>query len=63
MSMTATQLKSQPTVPGTYQPKGMLIGGKWVGAADPRSEGVAMSQDGKVTAITRMGMAPNRPSE
>lgn len=39
------------------------VGGKWVGAADPRSEGVAMSQDGKVTAITRMGMAPNRPSE
>jgi len=39
------------------------VGGKWVGAADPRSEGVAMGQDGKVTAIRRMGMAPNRPSE
>ncbi|WP_066812620.1 gamma-glutamyltransferase [Sphingomonas asaccharolytica] len=39
------------------------VGGKWVGAADPRSEGVAMGQDGKMTAIRRMGMAPNRPSE
>jgi len=39
------------------------VGGKWVGAADPRSEGVAMGQDGKVTVIRRMGMAPNRPSE
>jgi gamma-glutamyltranspeptidase/glutathione hydrolase len=39
------------------------VGGKWVGAADPRSEGVAMGQDGKTTAIRRMGMAPNRPSE
>jgi gamma-glutamyltranspeptidase/glutathione hydrolase len=39
------------------------VGGKWVGAADPRSEGVAMGQDGKITAIRRMGMAPNRPSE
>ena len=39
------------------------VGGKWVGAADPRSEGVAMSQDGKVTEIRRVGMAPNRPSE
>ena len=29
MSMTATQPKSAP-VAGTYQPKGMLIGGKWV---------------------------------
>jgi gamma-glutamyltranspeptidase/glutathione hydrolase len=39
------------------------VGGKWVGAADPRSEGVAIGQDGKITAIKRMGMAPNRPSE
>jgi len=39
------------------------VGGKWVGAADPRSEGVAISQDGKMTEIRRVGMAPNRPSE
>ena len=39
------------------------VSGKWVGAADPRSEGVAMGQDGSVTAIRRIGMAPNRPSE
>jgi len=39
------------------------VGGKWVGAADPRSEGVAMGQDGKMTEIRRVGMAPNRPSE
>jgi gamma-glutamyltranspeptidase/glutathione hydrolase len=39
------------------------VGGKWVGAADPRSEGVAMDQAGRVTVIRRVGMAPNRPSE
>jgi gamma-glutamyltranspeptidase/glutathione hydrolase len=39
------------------------VGGKWIGAADPRSEGVAMGQDGKMTSIRRMGMAPSRPSE
>ena len=39
------------------------VGGKWVGAADPRSEGVAIGQDGSITAIDRVGMKPNRPSE
>ena len=39
------------------------VDGKWVGAADPRSEGVAMGQDGKVTVIERVGLKPNRPSE
>lgn len=39
------------------------VGGRWVGAADPRSEGVAMDQDGTVTVIQRVGMKPNRPSE
>jgi gamma-glutamyltranspeptidase/glutathione hydrolase len=29
------------------------VGGRWVGAADPRSEGVAMDVAGRVTAITR----------
>jgi gamma-glutamyltranspeptidase/glutathione hydrolase len=31
------------------------VGGRWVGAADPRSEGVAMAQDGSVAAIRRVG--------
>ena len=31
------------------------VGGRWVGAADPRSEGVAMGEDGSVTRITRVG--------
>ena len=39
------------------------VGGRWQGAADPRSEGVAMDQDGNVTQITRVGAQPNRPSE
>ncbi len=39
------------------------VGGRWVGAADPRSEGVAMSQDGKVTVIERVKLPDNRPSE
>lgn len=39
------------------------VGGRWVGAADPRSEGVAMDQDGTVAVIPRVGAKPNRPSE
>jgi gamma-glutamyltranspeptidase/glutathione hydrolase len=39
------------------------VGGRWVGAADPRSEGVAMDTAGNVTQITRVGAAPNRPAE
>jgi gamma-glutamyltranspeptidase/glutathione hydrolase len=39
------------------------VRGRWVGAADPRSEGVAMDQDGTVPVIQRVGAKPNRPSE
>ena len=39
------------------------VGGRWIGAADPRSEGVAMGQDGSVTQIVRAGAMPNRPPE
>ncbi|MBO9624208.1 MAG: gamma-glutamyltransferase [Sphingomonas sp.] len=39
------------------------VNGHWAGAADPRSEGVAMHEDGRVTEITRFGTQPNRPSE
>ncbi|GAO40042.1 gamma-glutamyl transpeptidase [Sphingomonas changbaiensis NBRC 104936] len=37
------------------------VGGKWVGAADPRSEGVAIDEDGHVTVIRRRTEA--RPPE
>lgn len=37
------------------------VGGKWVGAADPRSEGVAVDEEGHVTAIRRRG--GERPPE
>jgi gamma-glutamyltranspeptidase/glutathione hydrolase len=40
-----------------------LVGGRWDGAADPRSEGVVMHQDGRVKTIARFGAQPNRPSE
>jgi len=39
------------------------VGGKWVGAADPRSEGVAIGEDGSVSDVTRMAPIANRPSE
>jgi len=39
------------------------VGGRWVGAADPRSEGVAMGEDGSVTTIVRVNAMPNRPPE
>ncbi len=37
------------------------VNGHWVGAADPRSEGVAMSEDGTVTNIVRV--SSDRPPE
>ena len=37
--------------------------GRWVGAADPRSEGVAMSETGAVAAIERVGAKPGQPPE
>ena len=39
------------------------VGGRWVGAADPRSEGVAIDVTGRTTAIQRVGDKPNRPAE
>ncbi len=39
------------------------VGGRWVGAADPRSEGVAIGEDGQVTQIKRVGNALSRPPE
>ncbi len=39
------------------------VKGRWTGAADPRSEGVAMDQQGRTTVIRRVGAQPNRPSE
>ncbi|WP_405053270.1 gamma-glutamyltransferase [Sphingomonas sp.] len=37
--------------------------GRWTGAADPRSEGVAIAEDGTITRPDRIGPAANRPSE
>ncbi len=37
--------------------------GRWIGAADPRSEGVAIGEDGSVSDVTRMAPVANRPSE
>ncbi|MCC2978155.1 gamma-glutamyltransferase [Sphingomonas sp. PL-96] len=39
------------------------VGGRWVGGADPRSEGVAMHQDGTIADIKRVGGFGNRPPE
>lgn len=38
------------------------VNGVWVGAADPRSEGVAVREDGQTTQIVRAGATP-RPAE
>jgi gamma-glutamyltranspeptidase/glutathione hydrolase len=38
-----------------------LVGGRWVGAADPRSEGVAMDVSGRITQIDRR--APSGAAE
>ena len=39
------------------------VDGRWVGAADPRSEGVAIGEDGRMTDIVRVGAAASRPPE
>ncbi len=39
------------------------VGGRWVGGADPRSEGVAGDETGAVTRIRRFGADPSRPPE
>jgi gamma-glutamyltranspeptidase / glutathione hydrolase len=39
------------------------VGGRWVGAADPRSEGVAIDTGGTVTQIVRVAPRPNGPPE
>jgi len=39
------------------------VDGRWTGGADPRSEGVVMDQQGRMTVIQRVGAQPNRPSE
>ncbi len=39
------------------------VNGRWVGAADPRSEGVAIDTDGHVAAPVRVLPLPNRPPE
>ena len=40
------------------------VNGRWVGAADPRSEGVAISETGAVTRVVRAGTADeSRPPE
>jgi len=37
------------------------VNGRWVGAADPRSEGVAMRETGEVSQIVRAGEQPRPP--
>ncbi|MBV8392596.1 MAG: aldehyde dehydrogenase family protein, partial [Alphaproteobacteria bacterium] len=49
MSMTATVLKPQAPVANTYQPKGQLIGGKWVDSAS--GQRITVENPAKRTAI------------
>ena len=39
------------------------IDGHWVGAADPRSEGVAMGEDGSMAVPPRVERKPGQPPE
>jgi gamma-glutamyltranspeptidase/glutathione hydrolase len=39
------------------------VGGRWIGAADPRSEGVSMDTAGRVTAPARIARPDNAPPE
>ena len=55
MSTTAPQMKSQAQPSGTYQPKGMLIDGKWVGAAS--GQRITIENPGKRTAVAEVPRA------
>src|SRR5471032_2702802 len=52
MSMAATQLKPQAPVANTYQPKGQLIGGKWVGSVS--GQRITIENPAKRTAVTEV---------
>ena len=39
------------------------VGGRWVGAADPRSEGIAMDTTGRVATPVRAALPADRPPE
>ena len=39
------------------------VGGRWAGAADPRSEGVAMAVNGASIVVKRVGLKPGAPHE
>jgi gamma-glutamyltranspeptidase/glutathione hydrolase len=39
------------------------VGGRWVGGADPRSEGVAMAVNGDATPVRRLNQTPGAPHE
>ena len=55
MSTTATQTKPQSQPSGTYQPKGMLIDGKWVGSASGAR--IAIENPAKRTAVAEVPRA------
>ena len=52
MSMTAPQQKPAAPVAGTYQPKGMLIGGQWVGSASGAR--IAIENPAKRTTVAEV---------
>ncbi len=55
MSMTATEIKTQAQPAGTYRPKGMLIGGKWVESASGAR--ITIENPGKRTAVAEVPRA------
>ena len=55
MSTTVPQLKPQSQPAGTYHPKGMLIGGKWVGSAS--GQRITVENPGKRTAVAEVPRA------
>src|SRR5687768_7101449 len=55
MSMTAAETKPVVPMPGTYQPKGMLIDGKWVGSASGAR--IAVENPAKRTSVAEVPRA------
>ena len=60
MSTTATQTKPLAQPSGTYQPKGMLIGGKWVGSAS--GQRIAIENPGNRTLVAEVPRAAAAPA-
>ena len=59
MSTATAEMKTQAQPAGTYKPKGMLIGGKWVESVSGAR--ITIENPGKRTAVAEVPRAAEMP--